>query len=64
MKLTDLHKVQFVKVDAGFPCMREGVKKVYKDHKGFYVSCSHGNHYLDAQEDEKGGDLVGVDWSS
>jgi hypothetical protein len=64
MKLTDLKEGQFVKVDSGFSCMKEGVKKVYQNDKGFYVLCSHGKHYLDGQEDEKGSDLVGVDWGA
>lgn len=44
-----------VVVDSGFTCMPGWTRlSVERDDHGLYVPCSHGNHYLDGQENEDG----------
>lgn len=71
MKLSDLKAGETVIIDGGFPCMPAGPAIVQEDEAGhLYIYCNGGNptaqlaerHYLDSQEDEPNGDLVGISW--
>ena len=60
LKYSDLHEGMIVKIDGGFNCMQEGVRKVQKNsNQDFFVECHQGKHYLDSQIGEDG-NLVGI----
>jgi hypothetical protein len=59
MKLSDIKAGDIVNVD-GLTCMSDGKHVVEGDEHGLFIRCSSGKHYLDGQEDEETGDLVGV----
>lgn len=60
MKLADIKAGDHVLADAGFTCVKAGPHLVEESKLGLYICCDHGEHYLDGQEDEPGGDLVGL----
>jgi len=60
MKLSKLKAGDSVCVDGSFTCLKPGFHLVEKSKLGLYICCDDGEHYLDGQEDEPGGDLVGL----
>lgn len=60
MKLTDLKIGDTVHTDDGFTCMKEGPHVVRGDESGLFLKCDDGHHYLEGQEDDESGELVGV----
>lgn len=60
MKLTDLKIGDAVYTDDGFTCMKEGRHSVQGDAGGLFLKCDEGKHYLEGQEDDETGELVGI----
>jgi hypothetical protein len=60
MKLADLKIGDTVHTDDGFTCMTEGPHTVQGDDSGLFLKCNDGNHYLEGQEDDETGELVGI----
>jgi hypothetical protein len=60
MKLSDIKAGDIVNVE-GLTCMPAGRHTVQSDDKGLFIPCSSGKHYLDGQEDEETGEMVGVE---
>jgi hypothetical protein len=70
VKLADLKPGDKLVADDGFPCIGAGRRcTVQEDGHGFFVTCRGpdgklprwtAHHYLDGQEDEPDGDLVGL----
>lgn len=60
MKLADIKAGVRVELDDRFTCMKEGVHTVAEDKNGLFIQCSEGHHYLEGQEDDETGELVGI----
>lgn len=60
MKLSDLKAGDIVYTDDGFTCMKEGQHVVQGDADGLFLKCADGQHYLEGQEDDETGELVGI----
>jgi hypothetical protein len=60
MKLSDLKIGDQVHTDDGFTCMKEACHIVHGDERGLFLKCDEGKHYLDGQEDDETGELVGI----
>ena len=59
-KLSTLKAGVWVRVDAGFACMRPHKQPVKYDDDGHYLYCDEGRHYLLGQLAEDGDSLIGI----
>lgn len=59
-RLEDLKVGDTVLTDDGFTCMKEGHHTVRGDGNGLFLECDEGKHYLEGQEDDETGGLVGI----
>lgn len=61
VRLADLKPGIRVMVCDHWGCIEAGsTRRVMSDANGLYLKCDNGKHYLDGQEDEADGFLVGV----
>lgn len=65
MLLNELKAGDIIAIDDGFTCLSEGNHTVEKDESGeLFIKCKDGKHFLEGQEDDETGELVGIAWPS
>lgn len=60
MKLVDVKVGDTLIADGGFTCLCAGPHEVKESATGLFIKCADGRHYLEGQEDEETGELIGL----
>lgn len=61
MQLSDLKIGDVVYTDDCFTCLKQGIPHtVYGGADGLFIRCDDGKHFLEGQEDDETGELIGI----